>query len=174
MAVYFLIALLAVIVLTAGTAAWAAWRAAPYVPTWGSDVERLLSLAEVKAGDVVYDLGAGDGRIVLAAAKRGAQATGFEIAFLPYLVARIRILCSPYRRQAKMVAQDFFHADLSPADVIVCFLTPRAMGKLGEKFRRELRPGTRIVSYAFAIPGWTPDRKDKPQPKTMAVYRYTV
>lgn len=163
---------LVVTLAVAGTAAWAGWRAAPYVPTRSADVERMLRLAAVQPGEVVYDLGAGDGRFVLAAAQRGAQAVGFEISVLPFLVAwlRTRSQRSPSRAQIRW--QDFFHQDFSRADVIVCFLTPGAMAQLGPKLRRELKPGARIVSYAFAIPDWTPVTKDKPTPRTMAVYLY--
>lgn len=161
-----------VVFIVAGTAAWAGWRAAPFVPTRQRDVERMLRLADVRPGEVVYDLGAGDGRFVVAAARRGARAVGFEISLLPYLVARIRLLIARVGGAGEMRFQDFFHQDLSTADVVVCFLTPPAMKKLGEKFTKELRPGTRIVSYAFAIHDWTPELKDKPNPSTMAVYLY--
>lgn len=168
---WWLLALLAVFVV-AGTAAWAGWRAAPYVPTRQADVERMLALAELRPGELVYDLGAGDGRFVLSAAKRGARAVGYEISFLPYWVARLRLALARIGSAGRMEFHDFFHQSLAAADVVVCFLTPAAMAKLGPKFTAELRPGTRIVSYAFAIPGWTPLRKDKPTPRTMAVYLY--
>lgn len=169
------LAALVVVFVVAGTAAWAGWRAAPYVPTRQADVERLLRLANITSTDVVYDLGAGDGRFVMTAAKRyGVRALGFEISVLPYLVAQLRIRLAGLGRLASMRYQDFYHQSLSEATVVVCFLTPGAMARLGPKFRRELRPGTRVLSYAFAIAGWTPDLKDKPNPQTMAVYVYTV
>ncbi len=163
---------LAVLIITAGTAAWAGWRAAPYVPTRQRDVDRMLRLAGVKPGELVYDLGAGDGRFLLAAARRGARAVGFEISVLPYLIARLRLTVQGQTATARIRLQDFFHQDLSSADVVVCFLTPAAMAKLAPKFNRELKPGTRVVSYAFSLPGWTPAVKDKPTPQTMSVYLY--
>lgn len=167
--------ILCAVILFAGTAAWAGWRAAPYVPTKQRDVERMLAMAELKPGELVYDLGAGDGRFILTAAKRyQARAVGFEISFLPYIVARLRLWSQNAGGQATMRFQDFFRTDLSAADVIVCFLTPGAMKRLGPKLKNELRPGTRVVSYAFAIHDWTPVRKDKPDPRTMAVYLYQV
>lgn len=173
-ALLWLLALIIIMVL-AGSAAWAGYRAAPYVPTRQHDVERMLRLAELKAGELVYDLGAGDGRFVLTAARRyKAKAIGFEISLLPYLVGLIRIRRSKQGALASMRFQDFFHHDLSAADVIVCFLTPGAMAKLGPKLKRELKPGTRVVSFAFPIRDWTPVLKDKPEPRTMAVWLYRV
>ncbi|MBI3573127.1 MAG: 50S ribosomal protein L11 methyltransferase [Candidatus Kerfeldbacteria bacterium] len=165
---------LLVVLVVALTSAWAAVRAAPFVPTRGRDVSRMLRLAAIKPGEVVYDLGAGDGRFVIAAAKTyQARATGFEISLLPWLVAKIRIRLSGLGARA-IVWRDFFAVDLSPADVVVCFLTPRAMTRLADQFRTQLRPGTRIISYAFSLPGWTPILKDKPTPKDISVHVYRV
>ena len=162
------------VLIVAITAGWAGLRAAPYLPTRQKDVDRMLALADIKPGDVVYDLGAGDGRFLISAAKKGAQATGFEISILPFLVAKLRIAMAGVGDKAKMKAKDFFHVNLSQANVIVCFLTPAAMAKLKPKFQAELKPGTRIVSYAFALPDWPPTVKEKPDPKWMAVYLYRV
>lgn len=171
-ALLWLLALI-VVLLAAGSAAWAGWRAAPFVPTRQRDVERMLRIADIHPGELVYDLGAGDGRFVVTAAERyQARAVGFEISVLPYLIGRWRIWRAKQGTLAAMRFQDFFNRDLSAADVIVCFLTPRAMTKLGTKLRRELKPGTRVVSFAFSIRGWTPALKDKPDPRTMAVYLY--
>jgi len=172
--VLWIIATLAVFFI-AGSAAWAGWRAAPFVPTRQRDVERMLRLSQLKAGEVVYDLGAGDGRYVVTAAKHyQARAVGYEISLLPYLVGRLRIWRARQGSRATMRLQDFFHHDLSQADVVVCFLTPAAMQKLSLKFARELRPGTRIVSYAFPMHDRKEILKDKPNPGTMAVYVYTI
>lgn len=167
--------LLLVVIIFAGSAAWAGWRAAPYVPTKQRDVERMFEIAQLQPGEVVYDLGAGDGRFVLTAAQRyQATAVGFEISLLPYLIGRLRIWSHGLGRLASMRFQDFFHVDLSAANVVVCFLTPGAMAKLGPKLKRELRSGTRVVSYAFAIHDWTPIEKNKPTPRSMSVYLYRV
>lgn len=161
--------------IVAGSAAWAGLSAAPFVPTRQRDVERMLRLSELKAGELVYDLGAGDGRYVVTAAKRyGARAVGFEISLLPYWIGRFRIWRAGQGGRAQLRMQDFFNQDLSAADVVVCFLTPPAMAKLSPKFKRELRPGTRVVSYAFPMHDWTAVLKDKPNPGTMAVHVYKV
>ncbi len=171
MAIVWMIVLAAVLA-AVGTYAWGAFKAAPFVPTRQRDVERMLTLADIRPGELVYDLGAGDARFLLTAAtKFQAQARGYEISLVPYLVGKFRLLLAGVS-PAMLKYQDFYRVDLSAANVVVCFLTPAAMAKLVEKFQRELRPGTRIVSYAFSLPGWTLVRKDKPSPKVMAVYVY--
>ncbi|OGY47387.1 MAG: hypothetical protein A3J65_03210 [Candidatus Buchananbacteria bacterium RIFCSPHIGHO2_02_FULL_45_11b] len=147
--------------------------AAPWVPLWQKDVKRMLKLAQIGPDETVYDLGAGDGRILLIAAKNfGAKAVGFEIAILPYLLGWVKILLSGQRGKAKLYCRNFFKADLSQADVICAFLTPRAMLKLKPKLEKEAKPGCRVISYAFKIPGWEPVLADKPDQKTAAVYVY--
>jgi SAM-dependent methyltransferase len=169
------LAALILVFVVAGTAAWAGFRAAPYVPTRERDVERMLRIADVKPNELVYDLGAGDGRFILKAVQQyQARAVGYEISLLPYVAARFRLWQARLGDRAQMKFIDFYRTDLSAANVVVCFLTPGAMKKLGEKMKRELRPGTRVVSYAFAISGWTPVLKDKPDPGTFAVWLYTV
>lgn len=171
MVIGWLIALV-VVLLVAATYAWGALRAAPYVPTRQADVERMLQLAEIKPGQLVIDLGAGDARFLLTAAKRyGAKGLGYEISLLPYLIGLLRIAIAG-RSDVHLRYRDFYHADLSAADVIVCFLTPMAMARLAPKLEAELKPGSRVVSYAFAVPGWTPLRKDKPGQRVMAAYLY--
>ncbi len=171
MAIVWLIVLV-IVMATTLTYAWGAVKAAPYVPTRSADVDRMLRLAHIKPGELVYDLGAGDGRFLLTTARKfRARGVGFEISLLPYVIGKIRIALSGLPN-VKLSYTDFFQVDLSTADVIVCFLTPMAMAKLKPKFERELKPGSRVVSYAFAVPDWTPTKKDKPQPNIMGVYLY--
>lgn len=167
------IGILGLVLIAAGTAAWASWSAAPFVPTWRRDVRRMLELAEIQPGELVLDLGAGDGRY-LVEAVRGfqARAIGYEITALAWLAAWLRIRMTRTAANAKILFQDFYRQDLSAANVVLCFLTPRAMAKLAPKLQRELKPGTRVLSYAFSIPDWTPIKKDKPDKKRMTVWVY--
>lgn len=161
------------IILILGTFALGGILAAPWVPLWNRDVKRLMDIAAVKKGEKLYDLGAGDGRIIILAAKEyGATAVGYEIATLPYFVGYIKILLLGLRGKARLKYRNFFHEDLSDADVICAFLTPAAMEKLKPKFEQETKPGCRIVSYAFHIPGWEPTKIDKPNKKTASIYLY--
>jgi len=156
-----------------GTLAYAGWSAAPWVPLWKKDIRRMMKVAEVKPGESVYDLGAGDGRIVIIAAEEfGASASGFEMAVLPYFLGYIRILLKGLKGRVKFKYSNFFRENLAAADVICVFLTPQAMKKLKTKFENETKPGCRIVSYAFSVPGWQPEKIDKPNQKTTAIYLY--
>jgi len=122
-------------------------------------VNEMLRLASVSAGDVVYDLGSGDGRIVIAAARdRGARGVGFEID--PALVAesddKARRLGLADR--VSFLQQDLFEADLRPATVVTLYLSPDLNRKLRPKLLSELRPGSRIVSHSFDMGDWVPAR----------------
>jgi cyclopropane fatty-acyl-phospholipid synthase-like methyltransferase len=132
---------------------------APYVPTANEAVAEMLREAKVGANDVVYDLGSGDGRIVIAAARDfGARGVGIELD--PTLVQQSReaALAAGVAGRTQFIWQDIFEADLSPATVVTVYLFPEVNVRLLPKFRRELRPGTRVVSHQYAIGDWTPDR----------------
>ena len=126
-----------------------------YFPSAPVMVETMLDLAKVGSGDRVIDLGSGDGRNVIAAAKRGAHAVGVE--FNPNLVAlsRRNAADAGVADSVQFVQGDMFEADISQATVLVLFLIPENLRKLEPKFRR-LAPGTRIVSNYYEIPGWEP------------------
>jgi SAM-dependent methyltransferase len=145
-------------------------RAAPWVPTHTTDMQRFLARARLTPGQKFYDLGCGDGRILVAAAKHGAQAEGFEISLLPYLAARWRVFRS--KIPAKIHFKDFWFSDLRNADIVYVFLTPPAYPRLKNKLEQELRPGTKVLCYVWPIEGWQPVAVDTSagQPK---LYLYT-
>ena len=165
--------LLFLVVLVFGTLAYASLSAAPWVPLFKKDVRRMINLAKLKPGEVIYDLGAGDGRILLECVKqKQVRAVGWEIAFLPYLIAKLRIWLNKAGDKVTLRYQNFYQADLSSADAIFCFLTPQAMRKLESKIKRELKPGARFLSYAFAFPTWQANVVDKPQDNLTAIFLY--
>ena len=133
-------------------------KVVPFVPTPQRVVDKMIELARVKEGDVVYDLGSGDGRIVIAAAKKGAKAVGFEID--PELVgtARENIKKAGVQERAEIRNQDIFTADFSGASVITLYLLPDVNLKLKPKLLRQLKPGSRVVSHAFSMGNWKPER----------------
>lgn len=128
---------------------------APWVPTPTQRVKRMLELAELKPGDRVYDLGCGDGRIVHLAAKlHGADAVGLELSPLLFAWAKLRNFV--LRSKSKILLRDFRKIDYGNARAIFFYLLPDVLQIMRPKFEEELKPGTRIVSYAFEIKGWEP------------------
>ena len=129
-----------------------------YVPTPQPVVEAMLELADVKATDVVYDLGSGDGRFVITAAKKyGARGVGIEID--PPLVNRatVNAAAEGVADRVRFVTQNFFAADLRDATVVTLYLLQSLNERLRPKLVRELKPGTRVVSHVFNMgPEWPP------------------
>jgi SAM-dependent methyltransferase len=131
----------------------------PFVPTPQDVVERMLELAQVKSGDVVYDLGSGDGRIVLTAAKKyGVKAVGFEIDRDLIRESREKIRREKIEHLAEIREQDILTVDLSPATVVTMYLLPEVNLKLRPNVWRELKPGSRVVSHDFDMGDWKPHK----------------
>jgi SAM-dependent methyltransferase len=146
---------------------------APYIATPPEVVTAMLTLAQVGSRDVVYDLGCGDGRIVIAAARRfGARGVGIDID--PQRVAE----ANQAAKDAGVVGRvrfrqaDLFEADLAEATVVTLYLLPDINMDLRDKLRRELAPGTRVVSHAFAMGDWKPDKIVKIRDSTL--YLWTI
>ncbi len=131
-----------------------------WVPTPAELVEKMLDMAKVTPQDLVIDLGSGDGRNVIAAAKRGARAIGFE--YNPEMVALSRRLAKEagVSDRATFIEGDMFEADISKATVLALFLLPSNLDKLAPKFLA-LKPGTRIVNNTFNVTGWEADATEK-------------
>jgi predicted RNA methylase len=130
---------------------------APSIPTPSSVVDRMLDAAHVKASDVVYDLGSGDGRIVIAAAQKyGAKAVGVEM--LPDLCrqAQRRIRELGLEDRASIVEGNVFHVDFSAATVVTMYFMTDSNERLRPNLEKYLKPGTRVVSNQFPIKGWKP------------------
>ena len=130
-----------------------------YLPTPHAVVEAMLRLARVSRADVVYDLGSGDGRIPIAAARvHGARGVGIELDGRMLERARRNASEAGMERLVEFRQEDLFLTDLREATVVTLFLFPELNRRLGPKLRSELRPGTRIVSHRFGIGDWPPDR----------------
>jgi SAM-dependent methyltransferase len=143
------------------TVSWLAWNLtldALWQPTNRVTVRRMLFLASVKRGEHVFDLGCGDGRIVVAAARDfGAHAMGIEIDPFRVLWAKLWIRLAGLSKHARVIWGNMYTADLSDADVIVLFLSAKANSHLQPHLKHQLKPGARIVSYYHPMWGWEPD-----------------
>lgn len=147
----------------------------PFVPTPRPIVRRMLSLADTRPGERLIDLGAGDGRIVIAAAREfGANALGVELH--PERFAVIRNSAASLKPKPHAIRQDFFHTDLSSADVVTMYLLPSVNEALRKKLERELHSGARVVSHDFSVPEWTPVRVEIIQAPTglHTLYLYKI
>jgi SAM-dependent methyltransferase len=133
----------------------------PYVPTTDEAVQAMLKLAGVKKTDIVYDLGCGDGRIVIAAAKTyGARGVGIDIDPQRIREARENAQKAGVENLVRFEENDLFKADFREATVVTLFLLPTVNLRLRPKLLQDLKPGTRIVSNTFDMGDWTPEKVD--------------
>ena len=143
---------------------WVIWSdiiGAGFEPTSRKRVLKMLEMAQVKPDDLVYDLGSGDGRIVIEAARGfNAEAVGIEADPIRYIWSRLMVLLSGKGRKASILWGNFFWKDISKATVVTLFLSQKANYKLKKKLELELKPGTRIVSYFWTFHGWKPIMTD--------------
>lgn len=147
----------------------------PYVPTANRVVKKMISAAKLKPRETVYDLGCGDGRLLLAAEKKAhTKGIGFEIAPLVYLLALLRKWIASSHMQIRF--QSLYCANLRKANVIFCYLLPNVMPRLAIKIKKECRRGTRIISNTFHIPGLKPHRifAKNPARGTPTIYVYKI
>jgi precorrin-6B methylase 2 len=136
-------------------------RAPPFITTPPEVVERMLELAGTRPEDLVIDLGSGDGRIVIAAARKfGARGLGIELDADLVVKSRQNAREARVADKVSFVQGDVLLADISRATVVTVYLLPGLMGKLQPRFIAELQPGTRIVSHEFTMAGWLPDRSE--------------
>src|SRR5258706_2332368 len=127
---------------------------APFVPSSNPTTIAMVQLAHIKKGDIVYDLGSGDGKVLFAAAAKGARAIGFEINPILVLYTNIHAFFSPYKHTVHATWKNFWKADVHDADAVFIYLLPWKMAKLSEKLNTELAPTARIVSNSFIFPNW--------------------
>jgi len=134
---------------------------APFVATPLPVVKQMLTVAEVKLGEIVYDLGCGDGRVAIMAAQEfGARAIGVEMREDLAKQAMGKVSELGLEGRVKIVQGDMFKIDLSQADVVTLYLTTSANDKVKPKLEAELKPGTRVVSHDYEILGWRPMKID--------------
>ena len=148
---------------------------APWVPIRKRDLPRVKQLADLKKGQVFYDLGCGDGRAVQYIVHHTeARAIGIELAFPLIVISLIRSLLRPNKRAIYLWKNALSHS-LRDADVIFLFGMPNSLkNKVKQKLERELKPGAKVISYCFKIEGWEPVAVDKPSEEDLSLYLYQV
>lgn len=172
--------LLAAVVLTMGVTSYASAQSTaevkldvPYVPTRPAVVNAMLKLANVSSKDVVYDLGCGDGRIVITAAKQfGATGKGIDINPERIAEAKANAQKEKVTNKVKFEVANLFKTDFSPASVVTLYLLPAINLKLRPQLLKQLKPGTRIVSHAFDMGDWKPEKTMEVDGAT--IYLWTV
>jgi SAM-dependent methyltransferase len=169
MELFIIIILLAIF----GTFAYAGYKGAPWVPTRRDDLSTIIDALKLNKESVFYDIGCGDGRLVIASAEQGARATGLEISLLPYLLAQIRRLFSPARSRVQIKYKNLWNTDLSDATHVYFFLMPEMFPKLMEKLKKELKPGSIVISYVWPLPQWVPTETIKRE-KQPTLFLYTL
>lgn len=142
----------------------------PFVPSPQEVVDKMIELAGVKKGDVVYDMGSGDGRIVIAAAKKGTRATGFEIDGDLVKESRENIRKTGVQSLAEIRQQDILTVDFSPASVVTMYLLPDVNLKLKPNLLTQLKPGSRVVSHSFDMGDWKPDKVERVDGRTIYLW----
>ncbi|MFN2511249.1 MAG: cyclopropane-fatty-acyl-phospholipid synthase family protein [Pyrinomonadaceae bacterium] len=146
----------------------------PYVPTPTEVVARMLSMANVNKKDLLYDLGSGDGRIVITAAREfGARGVGYDLNPQRIKESSENARRAGVTKRVRFTQQDLFEADLSGATVVTLYLLPDVNLKLRPKLLRELRPGTRVVSHNYHMGDWKPDAVAEVEVKGTKHYVYS-
>ena len=154
-------------------------RLAPFVSSPQRAVDKMLEMASLKPGETLYDLGCGDGRILIAAAKSyHVKAVGIEISERLVKTAEDNVRSDGLEGQVKIIHGDFMKADLSNADVVTLYLMTAANEKLRPDLEKYLKKDARVVSYDYPIPGWTPVNQEETDPSRYGnrhtIYLYQV
>ena len=143
-----------------------------FVPTPNEVVDRMLEMAKVSAKDIVYDLGCGDGRIVITAAQKyGARSVGIDIDPTRIKEANANAKAAKVTDKVRFIEADLFEADIGEATVVTLYLLTRLNEKLKPKLLKELKPGTRVVSHAFDMGDWVPEQKAHVAASTVYLWR---
>lgn len=147
-----------------------------YVPSEPQAVERMLQLAEIKPSDTVYDLGCGDGRIVIAAVRDFGARKGVGVEIQEDLVeqARERVRREGLTGRVEIIHASLLDVDLSRADVLVLYLSPTVNEFIRPKLERELKEGARVISRSFIFQGWTPEREESVSEEKLHLYLYRM
>ncbi len=137
---------------------WFAGSDAPYVPTKMDHIRKILRLAGVKKGKKFYELGSGDGRVVLVAAKLGAESIGIEQSFLRVIYSKYKSWILKFKK-AHFYHGNIFSKNYSKADIVYIYLLTKGVKKLEEKLKKELKKGSIVITQTYHFPNWKPFKK---------------
>ena len=153
---------------------WIAWSGvvgAPWLPTPKKRVRSMLEFAKVTSDDILYDLGSGDGRIIIMAAKEfGAQSIGIEVDPLRLWWSRRSIRRHNLSQKVEVIRANFFKVSVEDATIVTLYQGYKINKKIRDKLASELKPGARVVSYRFILEGWTPSETNEEE----SIYLYIV
>ncbi len=152
--IFYLFSIFAIIILFI-ILSWVWPPDSPWAPWWSikdKEIKAALKLAKVSKNDLIYDLGSGTGKFLIIAAREfGAGGVGIEIDPLRFLISKILIRVGGVSDKVRIIRGSFFEEDIKDATVIFAYLVPKTLNRLLPKFKKELRPGTRIISYRYEI-----------------------
>ena len=153
---------------------WIAWSGlfgAPWLPTPKKRVRAMLEFAEVNSDDTLYDLGSGDGRIIVMAAKEfGATSVGIELDPIRLMWSRFSIRRHELREKVQAIRANFFKVSVSDATIVTLYQGHEINKKIRDKLADELKPGARVISYRFILDGWTPTKSSEEE----SIYLYEI
>jgi len=138
---------------------WPFLFGAPFEPTKQRKLRNMIKLAKIKKGEKAVDLGSGDGRIVIALAKAGAEAHGYEINPILVWISRYKIRKARLKGKAFIHLGNFWSVNFKQYDIVMMFQFGTIMKRLGKKLKKELKKGSRVVSYYWKFPNWKPSKK---------------
>ena len=144
----------------------------PYVPTPQIVVDRMIQLGNVDAKDTLYDLGCGDGRLVITAALKGARAMGVDLNPVRIAEANENAKRAGVTSKVQFKVANLFTTDVSPASVVTLYLLPEVNMKIRPQLWKQLKVGTRVVSHAFDMGDWAPEQTERVDGKT--IYAWTI
>jgi SAM-dependent methyltransferase len=163
--------LLCIVLLSALWLIVPAFYGPPSVPTRASRIRKALQLADLKPNETLYDLGAGDGRVLLIAAREfGANATGIEIGPVQCALIYLRAAASGFGDKIQIKWKNYFNSDLSQADVVFIYATSKEVAKLASHLEKQMKPGSRLVSISADFPEWQPSAFDERE----LIFLYTI
>lgn len=163
-----------IILLFTISASYSSYLVAPWLPTRSIDLERIEKIVNLQPKQTFYDLGCGDGKILTHLSRHSdALLIGIELSFFQYLLALI-FKSLHGRKNVLIKLGNLFHHDFSAADVVYIYACPSRLEKIGEKLKKDLKTGAKIIAYEYPVKGLIPDSVDQPKPDDIPIYTYMI